>query len=77
MLLTAPMDDDDPSVARTFLDLLARAYTFDEVEGAVAMLRERGLRLHARRSAREDWPSGSEGVYVVIQEGADEIWRRI
>lgn len=77
MLLTAPMDDDDPSVARTFLDLLARAYVFDEVEAVVAMLRGRGLRPHARRSAREDWSSGREGGYVVIQEGADEFWRRV
>jgi prophage maintenance system killer protein len=43
VLLTIPVDDDDPSVARTFNDLLAKAYVYDEPEGVKELLRKRGL----------------------------------
>ncbi|MEX7472737.1 Fic family protein [Mycobacterium adipatum] len=43
VLLTIPVDDNDPSVARTFNDLLARAYIYGERDGVKAMLRSRGL----------------------------------
>lgn len=43
MLLTIPVDDDNPRVAGEFNDLLARAYIYDEHDGVKALLRERGL----------------------------------
>lgn len=43
VLLTIPVDDDDPSPARTFNDLLAKAYIYDEHDGVKNLLRERGL----------------------------------
>lgn len=43
VLLTIPVDDNDPKVARTFNDLLARAYIYDERAGVKALLRRRGL----------------------------------
>ncbi|MCI4675948.1 Fic family protein [Candidatus Mycolicibacterium alkanivorans] len=43
LLLTIPVDDNDPSVARTFNDLLARAYLYGETEAVKALLRSRGL----------------------------------
>lgn len=43
VLLTIPVDDDDPSLARRFNDLLARAYVLGEDEGVKALLRSRGL----------------------------------
>jgi prophage maintenance system killer protein len=42
-LLTIPVDDDDPTLARTFNDLLARAYLYDERDGVKELLRTRGL----------------------------------
>ncbi|MFV8239137.1 hypothetical protein [Mycobacteroides chelonae] len=43
VLLTIPVDDNDPGLAGTFNDLLARAYIFDERDGVKAMLRSRGF----------------------------------
>ncbi|OHU47235.1 cell filamentation protein Fic [Mycobacteroides chelonae] len=43
LLLTIPVDDNDPSVARAFNDLLARAYIHGENDGVKALLRRRGL----------------------------------
>lgn len=42
-LLTIPVDDDDPRLARTFNDLLARAYVYDERDGVKELLRRPGL----------------------------------
>ncbi|GAB3761209.1 Fic family protein [Microlunatus parietis] len=42
-LLTIPVDEDDPGLADTFNDLLARAYVMDEHEGVKELLRDRGL----------------------------------
>lgn len=42
-LLTIPVDDNDPSLARTFNDLLARAYIYGEHDGVKTLLRSRGL----------------------------------
>jgi hypothetical protein len=33
----------DPALARTFNDLLARAYIYDELEDVQALLRSRGI----------------------------------
>ena len=43
VLLTIPVDDNDPSLARTFNDLLAKAYVYDERDGVKELLRRRGL----------------------------------
>ncbi|CPT23952.1 Fic/DOC family [Mycobacteroides abscessus subsp. abscessus] len=43
VLLTIPVDDDDPGLAGTFNDLLARAYIFNEDDGVKAMMRSQGL----------------------------------
>lgn len=43
VLLTIPVDDDDPGVARTFNELLARAYVYGEHDGVKESLRTRGL----------------------------------
>lgn len=43
VLLTIPVDDNDPSLARTFNGLLARAYVYSERDGVKALLRSRGL----------------------------------
>lgn len=43
VLLTIPVDDNDPTLARKFNDLLARAYIYDERDGVKAVLRSRGL----------------------------------
>jgi len=43
VLLTIPVDDNDPSLARTFNDLLARAYVYADRDGVKALLRSRGL----------------------------------
>jgi len=43
VVLTIPVDDDDPSLARQFNDLLARAYIYGERDGVKAQLRNRGL----------------------------------
>lgn len=43
VLLAIPVDDDDPGLARTFNDLLARAYIFNEDDGVKAMMRSQGL----------------------------------
>lgn len=43
VLLTVPVDDNDPSLARTFNDLLARAYFYGEHDGVKALLQSRGL----------------------------------
>lgn len=43
VLLTIPVDDNDPSLARTFNDLLARAYIYGERDSVKALLRGRGL----------------------------------
>ena len=43
LLLTIPVDDNDPNLARTFNDLLARAYIYDEHDGVKALLRSQGL----------------------------------
>jgi prophage maintenance system killer protein len=43
VLLTIPVDDDDPSLARTFNDLLAKAYVYAERDGVKELLRSRGL----------------------------------
>lgn len=53
VLLTIPVDDDDPSVARTFNDLLARAYVYGEHDGVKTLLRSRlrEARLDAVRQA--------------------------
>lgn len=42
-LLTIPLDEDDPSIADSFNDLLARAYVFNEHDGVKDLLRERGI----------------------------------
>ncbi|WP_026819990.1 Fic family protein [Arthrobacter castelli] len=42
-MLTIPVDENDPSVADRFNDLLARAYMFDEHDSVKGMLRETGL----------------------------------
>lgn len=42
-LLTIPVDDDDPTVADSFNDLLARAYVLDEPDGVKDLLRRHGL----------------------------------
>lgn len=46
VLLTIPVDDNDPSLARTFNDLLARVYVYGEHEGVRGLLRSRGLTIH-------------------------------
>ncbi len=43
VLFTIPVDDNDPNLARTFNDLLARAYIYGEGDGVKALLRSRGL----------------------------------
>ncbi|WP_235615450.1 Fic family protein [Mycobacterium avium] len=43
LLLTIPVDDDDPSLARMFNDLLAKAYIFDQIDEVKELLRRRGL----------------------------------
>lgn len=43
VLLTVPVDDNDPSLARTFNDLLARAYIYGEHDGVKVLLQSRGL----------------------------------
>ncbi len=43
VLLTIPVDDDDPSLAATFHHLLARAYVYGERDGVKDLLRSRGL----------------------------------
>jgi prophage maintenance system killer protein len=43
VLLTIPVDDNDPSVARTFNELLARAYVYDDRDSVEELLRSRGL----------------------------------
>lgn len=43
VLLTIPVDDNDPAVARTFNDLLARAYLYDEHGPVKTLLRRAGL----------------------------------
>ena len=43
VLLTIPVDDNDPNLARTFNDLLARAYVYGEHDDVKALLRSRGL----------------------------------
>lgn len=43
VLLTIPVDDNDPGLARTFNDLLARAYVDGEHDGVRALLRSSGL----------------------------------
>jgi hypothetical protein len=50
LLLTVPLDDRDPAVARGFNDALARAYVVGDRGPLVAMLRERGLQAHTRSS---------------------------
>lgn len=42
-LLAIPYDENDPSAAGSFNDLLARYYVLGEDEGVKALLRERGL----------------------------------
>src|SRR5690606_3148087 len=42
-LLTVPMDEDDPTVAAQFNDLLARAYIFDQDPPVTQMLLEQGI----------------------------------
>ncbi|MDV3130378.1 Fic family protein [Mycobacterium sp. 21AC1] len=41
ILLTIPVNDNDPGVARTFNDLLARAYIYGEHEAVKTLLRSR------------------------------------
>lgn len=43
VLLTIPVDDNDPTLAATFNDLLARAYIYDEPDAVKALLRSRGI----------------------------------
>lgn len=43
ILLTIPVNDNDPGVARTFNDLLARAYIYGEHDGVKDLLRSHGL----------------------------------
>lgn len=43
LLLTIPVDEDDPSVADTFNDLLARAYVRGDANGVKDLLRSAGL----------------------------------
>lgn len=43
VLLTIPVDDNEPKVARTFNDLLARAYIYDDRDGLKALLHSRGF----------------------------------
>jgi Fic/DOC family. len=43
VLLTIPVDDNDPGLTGTFNDLLARAYIFSERDGVKTMLRSRGF----------------------------------
>ncbi|MEZ5212043.1 Fic family protein [Gordonia sp. (in: high G+C Gram-positive bacteria)] len=42
-LLTVPFDEDDPGVAATFNDLLARAYLFGESDAVKDLLRRYGI----------------------------------
>lgn len=44
LLLTIPVDDENPEVAHQFNDKLARAYMMNEDEGIKAMLRDYGLK---------------------------------
>jgi Fic family protein len=41
--LTVPVDEQDPTAARRFTELLARAYVFDERDGIKHLLREQGF----------------------------------
>ncbi|MHA3683752.1 Fic family protein [Leucobacter sp. HY1908] len=43
MLLTIPLDDEDPAVSDRFNDLMARAYIFDEHTAIIEYLRSYGL----------------------------------
>lgn len=43
VLLTVPVDDNDPGVARGFNDTLARAYLYDDRQAVKDLLRRRGL----------------------------------
>lgn len=43
VLLTIPVDDNDPSLSATFHDRLARAYIYGEGDGVTELLRDRGL----------------------------------
>nr|WP_246372242.1 Fic family protein [Gordonia humi] len=43
VILTIPVSEDDPTVASSFNEALARAYVFDDPDDVKAMLRSRGL----------------------------------
>lgn len=43
VLLTIPVDDNDPSLSGAFHDLLTRAYVYGEHDGVKDLLRLRGL----------------------------------
>lgn len=43
LLLVVPFDEDDPGVADSFNDLLARAYVFNDDDGVKATMRARGF----------------------------------
>lgn len=49
-LLTIPVDDEDPTVADNFNDLLARSYVFGEDAPVKEMLRQRGFQDSPTRS---------------------------
>lgn len=59
-LLTIPVDDDDPGLARTFNDLLARAYIYGDHDGVKGLLQPVFVRLiqphETRADQREDPP---------------------
>ncbi len=50
VLLTVPVDDNDPSLARTFNDLLARAYIYGEHGGLKVLLKSCGLTRISRKA---------------------------
>lgn len=54
-LLTVPVDDDDPTVSRTFSVLLSRAYIFDEHEPVLKLLVERGIKQAPKAILNWQW----------------------
>lgn len=59
VLLTIPVDDDDPSLAAMFHDRLAQAYLYGERDGVRKLLRDRGLtrfRPQSKKELRMDLP---------------------
>lgn len=58
-MLIIPFDENDPSVAQKFNDLLSRAYVLDEIDGVTQMLREQGFSPMKPRGAQAEKPAAA------------------